>query len=409
MASDPKSSGIRPARVLLVEINEDGTVGGSHQCLYDLARRLDRTSFEPVVVFYENNRFVPLLRDERVTVHVWEAERRLERERMFRGGVLGKINTLWKAIGAVARRLRLLRREHVDLVHLNNSPCIGFDDWLPAARLLGVPISSHARGPYVAPESSPARWLTRRFDAIVAISRSIADNFIEAGISRSRVCQIYDGIDIERFGPRPPGERRIVREEEGVSDGALVVILVGLIRFWKGQDVAVAALRSLPPDERSRIRLWLVGEAPASDKDYAGRVRRAVEEGGLQECVRFLGFRTDIPRLMGAADVVLHASTLPEPFGLVVVEGLALGKTVIASKLGGPAEVVREGEGFLFDPSRPDELASILSGILRDPDGANHFAVAGRQRALDFDVRRNVDAVAGVWNELLGRSGSLKS
>ena len=409
MDDDSERTRVSPARVLLVEINEDGTVGGSHQCLYDLARRLDRTSFEPIVVFYEDNRFVRLLRDEGVPVHVWDAERRVERRRRFHGSLLGKVNTVWKTIGAVVRRLRLLRREHIDLVHLNNSPCIGFDDWLPAARLAGVPISSHARGPYVAPASAPAKWLTRRFDAIIAISDHIAANFVRAGIPRSRVRRIYDGIDIERLEPRPPNERRIVRDEQGVSDEALVVILVGLIRFWKGQDVAVAALRGLPPDERSRVRLWLVGEAPASDAEFGSRLHRAVEEAGLGETVQFLGFRQDVARLMGAADVVLHASTLPEPFGLVVVEGLALGKTVVASKLGGPAEIVREGEGILFDPTRPDELASILSDIIRDPSAASRFAAAAQRRARDFDVRRNVDAVTGVWDELRGRFGSGKS
>ncbi len=395
----------RPRRVLLVEINEDGTVGGSHQCLYDLATRLDRRCWEPVALFYQQNRFVDLLRAEGISTHVWEEQRRTERARRLTRGWLGKLSTAGKMPGAVLRRASFLRRERIDLVHLNNSPCVGFDTWLPAARIVGRPIATHARGLFVDPGGATSRWLTRRFDAVVAISRYVANSLESAGLARESIRQVYDGIDLSRWTPRPEGEGGRLRAERGVPESALLVVLVGLLRSWKGQDVALRAIDALAPELRSRIRLWIVGEAPQSDRRYADELHRFASERGLDGVVSFLGFRSDVPQLMGAADVVLHASTTPEPFGLVVVEGLALGKAVVAARLGGPAEIVGAGDGLLFDPADPRELAARLAELIASPARRAELGRRGRQRAMAFDVRLTVERITAVWEELVSASG----
>ena len=390
-----------PRRVLLVEINEDGTVGGSHQCLYDLATRLDRSAFEPIALFYQDNRFAERLREAGIATHAWDAQRRGERTRRFAGGLAGKLSTAFGLPAAVARRARLLRRERIDLVHLNNSPCVGFDDWLPAARLVGRPISSHARGLYVDPGGPTSRRLAQGFDAVVAISHCVAQSLERGGIPRERIQVIHDGIDLARWTPRPPDEGRRVRAEHGCPDDALLVVLVGHLRSWKGQDVALRALDALAPDTRRRVRLWIVGEAPESDASYADEVHRFAREHELGDVVSFLGARGDVPQLMGAADVVLHASTKPEPFGLVVVEGLALGKAVVASRLGGPAEILDPGSGRLFDPAQPGELARILTELAEAPATRRALAERGIARAREFGVERTVAGVSAVWRDLL--------
>lgn len=393
----------RPKRVLLVEINEDGTVGGSHQALYDLATHADRSKFEPLVLFYEENRFAERLRERGLTVHVWNSERAIERNRRYRVGLPGKVHTGWKSIAAVARRFRLLIDEQVDLVHLNNSPCIGFSDWLPAARLARLPITCHSRGPYFQPSSGIGRWLTRRFDAYVAISRFIAGDLADHGTPVDRIRQVYDGIALENWKPLSAEEIHQVRAERGVADDALLVVLVGLIRSWKGQAVALEAMRQLSADVRRGLRLWIVGGNSEAEHAYFEAIRRQVVESGLEDTVAFLGHRFDVARLMGAADVVLHASTVPEPFGLVVVEGLALGKVVVASQLGGPSEVLEPGDGVLFDPAQPTQLAGILADLVHDADARIRFQERARARAQFFDVQRTVDAVADVWSNALAK------
>jgi glycosyltransferase involved in cell wall biosynthesis len=316
----------------------------------------------------------------------------------------GKINTGWKSLSAIRRRLRFLEEQNVDLVHLNNSPCVGFDDWLPAARLANVPITCHSRGPYFGPQSGIGRWLTRRFDAYVAISQFIAANLAENGAPKARISQIYDGIDLANWKPISQEDVQRVRVEYQVPQDALLVVLVGLIRSWKGQALALKALQRLTIEDRKALRLWIVGGVSESETSFANELRQYVAEMGLEETVTFLGHRFDVSRLMAASDVVLHASTVPEPFGLVVLEGLALGKTVVASRLGGPGEVVRAGEGILFDPSNPGELAGILTELVRAPASSRAFHQNAVARAQLFDVRHTVDSVARVWSSTLAKN-----
>lgn len=391
-------------RILLVEMNEDGTVGGSHQALFDLATRLDSRVFQPLVLFYEENKFADRLREKKIKVHIWKAQRDIEKERWFHTGIPHKVNTAWKSFGAILRRLRLLRNECVDLVHLNNSPCVGFDDWLPAARLAGLPITCSSQGPYTRPTTVVGRWLTRQFDAYVAISKYSANDLAANQVPTARIRQIYHGIDLEAWKPASAETIRQIRAEQGVSEDTFLVVLVGLIRSWKGQDVALEAIKQMASEDRKGLRLWIVGGVSEDEMEYAQRLRRQVAEGELEDTVTFFGHRYDVPRLMSAADVVLHTSTLPEPFGLVVAEGLALGRTVVASQLGAPSEILQVGDGLLFDPAHPEELAAILKELIRDPAQRLCFGKQAARRAQMFDVHQTVEAVVHLWAEVLSQT-----
>jgi glycosyltransferase involved in cell wall biosynthesis len=102
---------------------------------------------------------------------------------------------------------------------------------------------------------------------------------------------------------------------------------------------------------------------------------------------------------------VVHASTTPEPLGLVVLEGMVLGKPVIASRLGGPAEVVQQGSGLLFDPAHPEGLAALFETLAADPERRRDLGEAGQRRAEEFSIGRNVRAIEAVYRELLRLGG----
>lgn len=399
-ASSP-ATGKRPRRVLLIESNEDGTVGGSHQCLYDLASRIDRRDFDPVVLFYQANRFVDAVEALGLEVHVWEAERALERGGTARPPSPRAIGSALRLGGAIARRVRFLRRGRFDLVHLNNNPCIGFDDWLPACRLAGIPIVVHSRGPWFDPGPRWARWATARFDCVVAISDFVAQTLVAAGIPRGKIRRIYDGIDLARWSPSPGGTGGATSAADGPASGRIEAVMVGHLRAWKGQDVVLEALSSLSERVRRQLLVRFVGEAPPNDHGYRDQLFRFVRERGLSDCVEFTGYVANPRPLLEQAEIVIHASTEPEPFGLVVVEGMALGKAVVASDHGGPAEMIREGEGLLFEPRSAMSLAAALTRLVESPSLRASLAEAGRRRAADFAVERTVAGVTGVWRELL--------
>ena len=104
-----------------------------------------------------------------------------------------------------------------------------------------------------------------------------------------------------------------------------------------------------------------VGSALFGEDDYAAKVKQQVVDLGLSDRVHFLGFRSDIPQLIGACDVVAHTSTAPEPFGRVIIEGMLCGKPVIASNAGGATELVTHREtGWMVDPGNSQQMAETI-------------------------------------------------
>jgi glycosyltransferase involved in cell wall biosynthesis len=392
------ASASRRARVLIVESNEDGTVGGSHQALFDLVVGVDHAIFEPIVLFYEDNVFGSRLRARGIEVVLFDEFTSAKRATDRSGGQVAK---LLRYGTDVLRCRRELVRLRVDLLHLCNSPKTGNDNWLLAARSLGVPCIVTAMGDVGRPNRLIHRWLYRRFDLYLAVSRHVADALLEHGVDPNRIELIYLGVDLDSLRKRVLRTREAVRDELGVERDQILVLMVGNIRAWKGQREVIAALRLIPEKVLARMRVCFAGATASTDAEYETEVRGEVAQAGLGHCVQFLGYRSDVPDLYRAADIAVHASTSPEPFGLVVPEAMALGCAVIAASFGGPAEVIVPGTGILCDPTRPEEYAGALEQLVRDDAFREAIAAAAPARAAYFSVRRNVEGTAQAYRRAL--------
>ena len=388
-----------PARILYIEANEDGTVGGSHRVLFDLVCNLDRAQYEPVVLFYQDNAYVPRLRGQGVDVVVLAEVRARERVVRRNGGRLTK---LFENFATIGRRFRFLRQHRIDLVHINNSPATGNDDWLPATRMLRIPcvanVAGDARGP-------GGGWLHKRlfraFDHYLSVSEFITQAMLRAGIKSERMDLIYPGVDLESFRARVKRTRQEVRGDLGIPGHAVMALMVGNIRQWKGQHVVLAALEQMPATVRKGFYVAFAGALTADDRPYMNELEATVARAGLANHVRFLGSRDDVPDLLNAADIALHASVRPEPFGLVVVEAMSLGKAVVAANTGGPAEVVDRASGITFDPMVPGQLAEVLTNLVRDPIQRGELGKGALQRAEQFTARRFAAGVRRVYERVL--------
>jgi glycosyltransferase involved in cell wall biosynthesis len=388
-----------PARILLVEMNEDGTVGGSHQALYDLVRLVDRRRFTPVVSFYQDNRFAGALQGEGVEVHILEAMRREELQTRFHGGRVQRAADI--LAGAILRRRRFLRQHRIDLVHLNNSPGSGNDDWLPAARMAGTPCVTFAMGNAPRGMDPVHASLARRFDRILVISEQVRRSFLASGFPEGLLSLTQIGVDLECFRGRKTRDRATVRKELGIDPERVVACMVGNIRQWKGQHVVVEALARLAPSVRDRLLVLFVGAVGPTFAAYAQQLEEEIRRLGVGESVRFLGGRTDVPDLLGASDLGLHGSVLPEPFGLVVVEAMAMGLPVVATSIGAPGEVVTREVGRTFDPADPAALARVLTELVEDAELRRSLGAGAARRADLYDARAMVRAVEQVYGELL--------
>lgn len=388
-----------PRRILYIEANEDGTVGGSHRVLFDLVCNLDRTQYEPVVLFYQNNVYVSRLRAHGVDVMVLEEVR--ARERMIRqtGSRLAK---LLEYVATIARRFRFLRQHRIELIHINNSPLMGNDDWLPAARILRIPCVSSVAGDARGPGGG---WLQRRlfraFDYYLSVSEFITQAMLRAGIRSNRMDLIYPGVDLESFRARVKRSREDVRRELGIPGDAVMALMVGNVRQWKGQHVVLAAVEQMPATARDGFYVAFAGGLTVNDRSYMTELEATVTRAGLTDHVRFLGSRDDVPDLLNASDIALHASVRPEPFGLVVVEAMSLGRAVVAANTGGPSEVIDSSSGITFDPAVPAQLADALTTLIRDPIRRGELGKGAVQRAEQFTVRRYAAGVRRVYERVL--------
>ncbi len=244
-----------------------------------------------------------------------------------------------------------------------------------------------------------ANW---RADWVIANSQATAAAFENLGGGARRLSVVHQGIDEAPFAAVSRDEVAALRTELGVGPARKLLGVFGRLAAWKGQAVFLQAL-ALVPDAIGVI----VGDALFGEDEYARELYRLVETLGLTDRVKFLGFRSDVPALMSAMDVIVHSSVAPEPFGRVVVEGMLSGRPVIASAAGGVLEIIEDGRsGFLYEPGNAQALAAVMMRVIAEPELASRVAQAGREHAtLNFSVKSSNDRINGQLASLMRRSG----
>jgi len=379
---------MRRKRILFVEQNTDGTIGGSHHSLLLLVQHLDRDAFEPIVAFYERHALIEEFeRCARVVLLPSPAPILLGPASGARSSspvaiaatlVQKAVNVTRSAAAVLARMAIVVSRLRPDVIHMNNSVITGAE-WPIAARLCGAPIVAHQRG------FGPPTWYAGMFDRIICISRAVRDDLIErAPQLASRAVQIHNGIDIKRYVAQSAANPVALRRELGVADHELIIGLVGNLQSWKGQDVL---LRALPALRTSRPwRCLLIGGTP-SDEDsqrYHAQLLDIARGSGLDTRVTFTGYRRDVAAVIGIVDVLVHTSVAPEPFGRVILEGMALAKPVVATDQGGPREIIEPGRtGFLVAPGDRGALAQCLDQLLESEALRAKIGAAAAARVAD--------------------------
>ncbi|MFB9312332.1 glycosyltransferase family 4 protein [Nocardioides plantarum] len=184
----------------------------------------------------------------------------------------------------------------------------------------------------------------------------------------------------------PPSLGFDERDREPRLDGVQRVVLLGRLAEWKGQDVGLRAFAAIQATHDAE--LWIVGEALFGEDAYRDSLQSTIEDLDLGHRVRMLGHQEDPRGLLLGADVLLHSSRLPEPFGAVVIEGLAAGCVVVACKPGGPAETIEHGvTGWLARADDVDDLAAKLeTALTMEPAARRAMQEAGAARARSYEA-----------------------
>jgi glycosyltransferase involved in cell wall biosynthesis len=210
---------------------------------------------------------------------------------------------------------------------------------------------------------------------------------------------IYSGVDLSRFSLSPV---RASSNDEERSAKPKIVGLVGRICPWKGQHVfldAAAQVHARWPGTRFRI----IGAALFREHDYEVSLHRKVHEHGLEEAVEFVGFQNDIATAIHSLDMLVHASTVGEPFGQVIVQGMACGKPVVATNGGGVPEIVVDGKtGLLVPRNDASAMAEAICVLLANEQRARQMGVLGHQRVVErFTIQQSVIELTKIYEELV--------
>lgn len=381
-------------KVLYLSITSE--IGGADLALLRTVRELDRAEFQPVVAVPGPGPLVEAYQAAGAQT-VFFPLKRLRKT----------LNPLWYlsymgSFGATCRKIAdFIRENGVDVVHSNSLPNLF---GARSARLAGVPHVWQVRELDLRPRlvrAALVRRALRGADRIVTVSGTVARELF--GQRREKVSVVYDAVDLEGFRPDPAAGARL----RGTFDLPPESQLAGMwCRFdeWKGIPVAIRAAGLLARDLPG-FRLLVAGGPTAGHEGYARELKRLAEREAPGAVV-FTGWLDPeaVPGFVAGLDVAVHASTDPEPFGLVIAEAMAAGTPLVAPRLGSPLELVEHGaDGLLYEVANPAALAVATKRFLDDAELRRSSAAAGRAKAEQlFDVKKNVRKLEDIYRQLAG-------
>lgn len=353
-------------------LDQSGKPGGAELCLIDIAKPYRDSC---LVGLFADGAFRQLLEQQDIPVEVLATTPIQVRKESSVVQGLSSVGSLLPLIAKVAQNAR-----DYDLIYANTQKAL----------VVGALASLFSRRPLVYHLHdilSPDHFSrTNRAIAVtlanttaklvIANSQASQAAFVEAG-GRSHLTQVvYNGFEPELYRT-DASIRETLRQQLGL-DGRFIIGHFSRLSPWKGQHILIEALTYCPED----VTAILVGEALFGEQEYAQSLHQQVAKLGLEERVRFLGFRSDVVQLMSACDVVAHTSTAPEPFGRVVVEAMLCGRPVIAAKAGGVVELVEHGRtGWLVAAGEPTLLAEAIAICKEQPDVTATVAHQARDTA----------------------------
>ncbi|QWU17154.1 Glycosyltransferase involved in cell wall bisynthesis [Paenibacillus sophorae] len=345
---------------------------------------------DPLVILAEEGALADRLREKGIDVRIIPLDESI-RSRGRNTVNLGAPAAAMKLLAYGRKLAPLLKKERVACVHTNSLKSALYGT--VAAKMAGVPLIWHIRdhigAPYLKPVVAKAIRLLSRLlpNGVIANSKSTLSAL---ELPRSKKTLVVYSAFAKAIGG---GTGR--REQKDFN-----VLLVGRLAEWKGQHILLEAAKKL--QDNGRIKFWLAGDALFGEDEYKKKLLATIEREQLTN-VTLLGHVEDIQGLMQQADLLVHTSITPEPFGQVIVEGMAAGLPVIASNEGGPVEIVVPGEtGLLIQPGDPAILTEAINWMVDHPQEREKMAEAGIKRVREhFVIENTVKEIVDYYRGLL--------
>jgi glycosyltransferase involved in cell wall biosynthesis len=384
--------------IFFLEIAADGTIGGSHTCLYNLVSHLDRTKYNCHIGFYQTNPYVDRFKNIDVPVHL------ITREPVTHGiTLIRKFRNWYRLVYSHRRELSsIINDNNIDLVVLNNT-IIASNDIVTICNKKRIPVIAYERG-HLEYNDLDIRN-TSKISASIPVSKAIEKNMKRQNY-HSVTHVIYDGLPVqEMLNQAVKCKNADIKRELDIPEDSIVIGIIGNIREWKGQEYFVKAFMSLGEKYRNMYGLVIGGHA-AEDEEYLRSLKKIAESSDVGKRLRFLGFRDDVPELLRIFDLFIHASITPEPFGMVLLEAMLNKVPVIATNFGGPVEILENGRcGILVPPRDVDAIVAGVEKYLNEPSFREEMVNRAYKKVeTDFDLRNTVKQVDALFQEVVGRA-----
>ncbi|MEK4296304.1 glycosyl transferase [Paenibacillus odorifer] len=362
---------------------------GGEVALFNILTHIGE-QIDPLVILAEDGALAERLREKGMDVRIIPLDESI-RSRGRNAVNLGAPAAAFKLLAYGRKLAPLLKAEKVDCVHTNSLKSALYG--AIAAKIAGVPLIWHIRDHIGAPYLKPIvakgiRLLSRLLpNGVIANSHSTL-NALELPRSKKTLV-VYSAF------AKAIGNGIGMRDQKDFN-----VLLVGRLAHWKGQHIVLEAAKSFKNEPR--VKFWLAGDALFGEEAYKQELLQKITNDELTN-VSMLGHVDDIQGLMNTADLLIHTSVTPEPFGQVIVEGMAAGLPVIASNEGGPVEIVVQGEtGLLIEPGDAAILADSIKWMLDHPEERRRMADNGMKRVKEhFVIENTVKDIVDYYKGLL--------
>ena len=293
-----------------------------------------------------------------------------------------------------------VKREHIGIVHSSERPRDSLYA-LGLAKASGAKSVVHVHVKWSPIYSAPAKWAVNHADAVFSISEYVTGTVVSMGRDPSSIYTILNCVDPSRWDPATDGGS--VRRELGISPETKVLASVSRLFHWKGQRELLQAFARVRQRVSDVVLLIVGADAPHEGTSFTEELKGLAADLGVAPYVHFTGPRSDVARVMAACDIYTMPS-FEEPFGLVFLEAMAMGKPVIGINNGGTPEVVAHGEtGLLSPPWDIPELAQNIVRLLEDPALGKSMGERGRERVLRLFNPERMAEEAGRAYEAIAR------
>jgi glycosyltransferase involved in cell wall biosynthesis len=390
---------MRRDKYSILYLQSSADLYGSDICLYNMLKELSMYYKCVVVLPYEGPLKQYLERLENVKVYIHDIG--ILRKKFL--NLSGIFYYFTHFISGVLFLFSLIQKEKIDIIHSNTSAVLG------GGALSLIASKKHIWHVREIIQNPPIfskllhTIITLFSTKVIAISNAVKENILANSLIKrdNKISVITDGIDCRNATPKPNSKKNLLQYSK-ISNDELIVGMVGRIHYRKGQDVFIKAAK-IVIDKNIKAKFFIIGDTFKGYENLLVELKSMVRNYGLENKLFFTGFIEDKNIIYNAFDIFVQAATLPEAFGLVILEAMAHSLPVIAPDCWGPREIIIDGiTGLLVAPGNPEALAAKIIYLSENPKIRKNLGIAAfHQVNRQFSIDNSLADIKQLYKVLL--------